>query len=147
MLATRSTVWFGILIVLAAVDRIVKEFIKINPTSESEGFFYLSYWPNRNLALGLPAPSWLSLSLTIIALIIIIYLAVFAYQKKNYWLLAATTLILVGGVSNLIDRLLYGQIIDLIHIWLLPIFNLADAYLMAGLLLFLFSLKIKKYVS
>ncbi len=141
MLTTRTIVWFGIFFCLALIDRLLKELIKINPMPDQGGFFYLSYWPNENLAFGLPIPIWLIIPLATISLIFVLYLISLAYYKNNHWLLMAATLIFIGGVSNLIDRLLYGPVIDLIHLWHLPVFNLADIYLLAGLFLLLPSFK------
>ncbi|MFA4937072.1 MAG: signal peptidase II [Patescibacteria group bacterium] len=147
MLTIRTTVWFSILICLASADRLIKEFIKIYPTSDQGGFFYLSYYPNENLAFGLPVPSWFSIPLIALVLIFIFYLISLAYYKNNYQLFAATTLIFIGGISNLMDRLLYGYIIDFMHLWFLPIFNLADIYLLVGLLLLIPLLTNKQHVS
>jgi len=46
-------------------------------------------------------------------------------------------LILAGALSNLFDRAWHGFVIDYVHIWILPIFNLADLFILAGLLLIL----------
>jgi lipoprotein signal peptidase len=57
-------------------------------------------------------------------------------------------LILSGGISNIIDRLYFGCVIDFIDLnrfinW--PIFNLADIYITFGVILILFNhLKSKK---
>jgi len=40
---------------------------------------------------------------------------------------------MIGGASgNLIDRLIHGHVIDFIHVWGLPVFNVADLALVAG---------------
>ena len=48
--------------------------------------------------------------------------------------------ILAGGFSNLIDRLLFGGVINYIDVTAIienfPIFNLADVYIIIGLLIF-----------
>ena len=45
-------------------------------------------------------------------------------------------LVLVGGTSNLMDRLIYGGVIDFIHIsygkYSFPIFNFSDVYIILG---------------
>jgi signal peptidase II len=41
-------------------------------------------------------------------------------------------LILGGAVGNLIDRLLFGYVIDFILVYRFPVFNLADACVVIG---------------
>jgi lipoprotein signal peptidase len=48
-------------------------------------------------------------------------------------------LILAGGVSNLIDRICFGCVIDFIDLKFWPVFNLADIYItMGGIILIIF---------
>jgi|WetSurMetagenome_2_1015567.scaffolds.fasta_scaffold13025_5 hypothetical protein len=42
------------------------------------------------------------------------------------------SLILAGGISNLIDRLYFGCIIDFIDLQIWPVFNFADIYITIG---------------
>ena len=55
------------------------------------------------------------------------------------------SLILAGGLGNLLDRLMYGYVIDFIDITFNPyVFNLADSYVTIGLIMYvIFSLKSK----
>lgn len=42
------------------------------------------------------------------------------------------SLILAGAISNMIDRLIYGCVIDFIDLKFWPIFNLADIFIVLG---------------
>ncbi|HUW24081.1 MAG TPA: signal peptidase II [Patescibacteria group bacterium] len=54
-------------------------------------------------------------------------------------------LIFIGGLSNLIDRLFLGGVVDFIHLPFVPVFNLADITIgFGGLLLLVDLLKTKK---
>jgi signal peptidase II len=57
------------------------------------------------------------------------------------------SLILAGGLGNLLDRLMYGYVIDFIDITFNPyVFNLADSYVTIGLIMYvIFSLKSNPY--
>ena len=59
--------------------------------------------------------------------------------------LMSFSLILAGGFGNLLDRLMYGYVIDFIDITFNPyVFNLADSYVTIGLIMYvIFSLKSK----
>ena len=45
-----------------------------------------------------------------------------------------------GAVGNLIDRLLYGHVVDFIDFKLWPVFNLADTSIVLGVALLAFAL-------
>lgn len=53
------------------------------------------------------------------------------YQKKhkNFY---AWGLILIGAVSNILDRFHYGGVIDFIALPYFPIFNLSDVFIFLG---------------
>ena len=61
-------------------------------------------------------------------------------------LLLAWSILLVGAISNLLDRIIYHQVIDYFLIGT-AIINLGDVLIVGGLVIYLFSLKTKGYVS
>jgi signal peptidase II len=52
---------------------------------------------------------------------------------------AAAVLVLAGALGNYIDRLARGYVVDFIHLRHWPVFNAADIWLSAGLVLLLWS--------
>lgn len=60
----------------------------------------------------------------------------------NIYLSIAGMLILAGGISNFIDRVWYGNVIDFLqfHIndWYFPVFNIADVSITVGAILMLY---------
>ena len=52
------------------------------------------------------------------------------------WLAAGLALILGGALGNVIDRLVYGHVVDFLHFhygdWYFPAFNAADSAITAG---------------
>lgn len=66
--------------------------------------------------------------------------AYYLYNKKKY--IFGHVCIIVGSISNLIDRIIYSGVIDFIllsyknYSW--PIFNIADVAIVAGIGLFIF---------
>lgn len=44
--------------------------------------------------------------------------------------------VLSGGISNLIDRITYGSVVDYIKLPGWPVFNLADALIVVGIFIF-----------
>lgn len=88
---------------------------------------------NKGIAFGfLPfiKPSFL-IFLTGIFLILI---SVFYFSAGYSRILFPLKLILTGGFSNLVDRLIYGGVVDYFHLLFLPSFNLADLVISLGFL-------------
>lgn len=135
---------------LFIIDRSTKFLILKLPQKFAEGVFLndnigLKSYLNPGIAFGLPLPNALSVVLSVIILIWLIYFlsrAVKQRQSRLYWPLA---LIVIGAVSNLIDRLRFGGVMDFISIYFWPAFNLADCYIVGGILLLLFNYK--RYLS
>jgi len=76
----------------------------------------------------------------LLSLIILIGAAVWHYRSPHFSLL----LILAGGLSNFVDRLIWGGVVDFISLPLLPAFNLADvAICLGGFFLIVDLLKLK----
>lgn len=104
-------------------------------------FFYITYVKNTGVA-------WSILSgkinlIIIITLIIISVLIIYIFNKKNYSILEiiSYSMILSGSIGNLIDRIIYGYVIDYLDFNILgynyPIFNFADMCIVIGIILIL----------
>lgn len=73
------------------------------------------------------------------------------FQISNYSTLQAIGLILIisGGISNILDRVSFGCVIDFINLKIWPVFNLADIYITIGAMMIIikhmtYSIKQKK---
>lgn len=100
---------------------------------------------NAGIAFGIPIQLIGIILMNILLLILLLYFAkkeLNLNSKLAQYLLA---LVFAGGISNLIDRLYHGYVIDFISIWIWPTFNFADIYITIGiLLLIIFYGKIKR---
>ena len=54
-------------------------------------------------------------------------------------------LILAGAISNLIDRIYFGYVIDFINLKIWPVFNIADVYISLAIFLLIKEEITKKY--
>jgi signal peptidase II len=100
---------------------------------------------NQNIAFSLPLSGpWLNILISLIVfclfLIIIHSKIKRALDQKSLFLL---TFILFGAISNLIDRFLYGAVVDYFDLKYFTIFNLADVMISVGVFAF-FILILKK---
>jgi signal peptidase II len=65
--------------------------------------------------------------------LVIFFLLIYIFLKsKRYFEKIALVLILSGAVSNMIDRVSHGCVIDFIDLKFWPVFNLADVYITIG---------------
>lgn len=66
---------------------------------------------------------------------------IFREARLNGWQIVALSLIVGGGLSNIIDRLAYGYVVDMLHLRVgglqTGIFNVADMAIMAGMFIML----------
>lgn len=103
--------------------KILGDFLKFERVDNRGGIFGL--FPNGKIIF---------IVLSIIALIIIFtFLAKFKFN--SIFLIFFVSFIFSGIVGNLIDRVLYGYVIDFISVKNFPVFNLSDSYITIGVIL------------
>ncbi len=76
------------------------------------------------------------------------YFAYYYYQRRKFFSFVGEltfVLIFAGAISNIIDRIYIGYVRDFIDIGLGFTFNLADAFVVVGLLMFLYIADKDKY--
>jgi len=121
---------FGIFI----LDQITKKiFSQTGSIPIIDGYLHLSLTKNTGISFGLLQNT--RLLPLLIALIIIVGLLWYYPQipkGKSYQFF--TALVLGGALGNVLDRLLYGYVIDFIDFMWWPAFNIADAGITIGAL-------------
>lgn len=50
----------------------------------------------------------------------------------------AWIMVILGAASNIVDRTLFGFVIDYFYLWIFPVFNVADILILSGVLLLFF---------
>ena len=92
---------------------------------------------NENIAFSINIPLAVLIFVILVVLVYLFYVLYISYKQKphNYFSLFYLTLIIAGALSNLFDRFIYGAVIDYIHVFLWPTFNLADVMIVAGVVL------------
>ena len=93
---------------------------------------YLEVSCNVGFAFGLGVASWP------ILFFVLILVGYFLFKEKQRFLIFSLSLIIGGGIANLLDRLVIGCVRDFISLGFFPSFNLADAAITLGVLLSLF---------
>jgi signal peptidase II len=135
-----------ILLLFFIIDRITKYFA-LNKLYEKGVYFFkyfqLQLQTNPGIAFGILLPKFLIIFLTIIIIFFIFSYFFKSIKKERYLEAFLLGLIIIGAISNLLDRIFYKEVIDFIQINIWPTFNLADAYISIGVILFLI-INIKK---
>ena len=128
---------------IIAIDRVVKiivnRYIPLNKSiSVIKNIFYLTNVHNEGAAFSIMyGLRYILIAISIAFLVFIIY---YMYKKKKYNIEFA--LIISGLIGNLIDRIVFGYVIDYIGViifkYYFPIFNIADALIVIGAIILLF---------
>ena len=101
-------------------------------------FFYITYVKNTGAAWSILSGK--QLFLILFSLIVIISLMIYLIKKKEYSKLEIIgySLLISGSVGNLIDRVVYGYVIDYLDFYIFnynfPIFNIADTCIVIGIM-------------
>lgn len=115
-----------------------------------DGFLQFTFVKNTGGAFSLAQNNLWGIVITNgIILGIVIRFMIVQFDKMDRATKLCGTLILAGGISNLLDRLMRGYVVDFIDITPLfnfPIFNIADIYIVIGWIVFVV-LTIKYTVS
>lgn len=106
------------------------------------GFLNITYIHNYGAGFG-TFQNWVSL-LIIISVIALTIAAYFFATLKDRTVIYLDALLIGGIIGNLIDRLVYGYVIDFIDFIIWPIFNVADMVITISIFLLIIYLWFKK---
>jgi signal peptidase II len=143
------TPWLGIAAIVILLDQITKitvsKMFRFGDSHPVTSFFNLVLAHNKGAAFSFLAGEsgwqrYFFTAIAVAAVVFIIYLLKrHAGQRLFCWALA---LILGGAIGNVIDRTIYGHVIDFLDFyvgnWHWPAFNVADMAIVCGAGLFVF---------
>ena len=144
-----NLVWIISTLVIVLLDQISKKVVVNNMEIHDEipvlkGFFNLYYVRNKGAGLGILSNArWVFLSLTTIIIIVITALLLINYFK-NFLANISLIFILGGGIGNMIDRVMLGEVVDFFQFQIKFfdfIFNVADVFVTFGTILFVIYLR------
>jgi len=127
-----------VLVADQAIKSVVRSQMSVGQEIELIGPLKLVSFRNDGVAFGaLAGGSWWLLVLLALVLIALIT-AVARSAGPRTW--PAAGLIIGGALGNLIDRVLFGEVTDFLKVGAWPAFNVADAAIVVGALLLVWSL-------
>jgi signal peptidase II len=141
--------WLSLSLLVVVLDQITKAWISatliFNQPVNILPFFDLRLLHNPGAAWSILATAgewkrWFLSGLAIVVSgILVIWLS--HLKREQYWLACGLALILGGALGNVIDRMMYGYVIDFIDIyyqaWHWPTFNIADSAISIGAVMLL----------
>jgi len=113
---------------LFAADRFLKIYYLKSGVSRIfiTGIVETGMQTNYGIAFGLNLPPYLTVAIVGVIILVLGYLLVDCLMKKNIFLYGVFLSIFAGAVSNYIDRLKYGFVIDYIDVPFFTVFNISD---------------------
>jgi len=139
--------WLGIALIVLLLDQLTKlTILKLLHYGESlpvTGFFNLVLVYNKGAAFSFLAAEsgWQRHLFTVIGIAAALYIMYLLKKHAGQRMFCcALALILGGALGNVIDRVLYGHVIDFLDVfvgnWHWPAFNIADSAICIGAVLF-----------
>ena len=138
---------YGLIVAIVALDQWSKwarktSFKLYQSKPIVQDLFHFTYVTNEGMAFGLSFPGGKHI-LLVMTILLTGFIVGFLWKEKNGhpFVKYGLALILSGAVGNLIDRLLYGKVIDFLDIMIgnfhWYIFNIADSAVTIGMALFI----------
>jgi len=141
-LAANGLQWIGLLsVALAAVlaDQVTKHIVvgtlSLDDSVHVVGPLSIHHVQNSGIAFGLFGSA--TAAITVVTSIAVIWMVVFFARSggRHPVLPAAFGLLIGGSLSNLVDRIRLGHVTDFIDFKYWPAFNLADSFIVLGVLI------------
>ena len=138
---------YGLIVVIVALDQWSKWAIKTSYNLYQskpviQDLLHFTYVTNDGMAFGLSFPGGKHV-LLIMTILLTGFIIGFLWKEKNGHPLMkyGLALILSGAIGNLIDRLLYGKVVDFLDLMIgnfhWYIFNVADSSVTIGMIFFI----------
>jgi signal peptidase II len=133
------TIYYLIIALAFIFDQLSKMIIKNNLNMNDNievirNFFYITYVENTGAAWSIfQGARWFFVAMTVIMIIILLR---YLYKVNNKCFRTAASLIIGGGLGNLLDRVISGRVTDFISLnfwgYGFPVFNISDSFVFIG---------------
>lgn len=137
--------WLWLSVLVFALDQLSKQIVdasmRLYETIPLLPVFQLTYLRNQGAAFSFLSQAggwqrWFFIALSVGATVLITYWLK-SMDRRKTWEAAAWALVLGGAVGNLLDRVVYGYVIDFLDVfygdWHWPAFNVADSAITVGI--------------
>jgi len=142
-------IWLWLSALVIVIDQVTKRVVdttmQLYQSIELIPYFQLTYLRNQGAAFSFLSSAggwqrWFFIGLAVIASVFICFWLK-KLNRNQRWEAIAWSLVLGGALGNLIDRILYGYVIDFLDVyvgdWHWPAFNVADSAITVGVVMLL----------
>lgn len=140
----RALVYALPVVVLDQVSKyLVRQNLELHASVNVLGnFFRLTYVENSGIVFGIRVGSTLPFFTLLSVVASLLILTYFYYERTSPIFVRISLAVVLGGaIGNLIDRLMYGSVVDFLDFGLGPyrffVFNVADSAVTVGIIAFL----------
>ena len=119
-------------------DQLVKQLITAYSFTRDYSFVKIHFVKNFGIGFGLlnlPVLRWAMVAVITMIIIGIIYYYSRSYSRSRQLFVFSLALVMGGALGNLVDRLMYGFVVDFIDFGFWPAFNIADSAITLGIVL------------
>ena len=134
----------GVIVLDQVTKQIVLHTLEVGESVDLiPGVFRFTHVKNPGAAFGMLEDNrWVFLVLTVVVVAAVVYYLV-KYRPRDPWMYIPLSMIVGGGVGNMIDRLFYGEsfgnglVVDFLDFCAFPnlwhwVFNVADSFVVVG---------------
>lgn len=137
----KKTAFFsGIAVFFIVLDRFLKSLALNFDGREVDiisGWLKFNFVGNYNIALSLPLRGGILIFIIIILIMLVVCYFLLSIKKEDLVSAFCMMLIALGAISNLIDRMIYGFVIDYFDVRFFSVLNLADIMITLGVMIFI----------
>lgn len=134
--------WIIIIVALVVVDQVTKLMaVHLLTAGQSvdviPGIFRFTYVENRGAAFGMFSEHrWIFMVVSTVAILALMFY-LWKFRPDSRFACMAISLIIAGGIGNMIDRIFLGYVVDFLDFCAFPeiwpwVFNFADACVCVG---------------
>lgn len=124
-----------IVLLCFGLDQVTKAWAHARLTLGERVDFGFNLSQNSGLVFGFHMPLWGTYLLTAAILILGFYVVVKNCLWKHKSHLFPLALIFAGALGNIVDRVRLGYVVDFIQVYWWPTFNVADIFIVSGVVL------------
>ncbi|MCU7941417.1 MAG: signal peptidase II [Candidatus Thiodiazotropha sp. (ex Cardiolucina cf. quadrata)] len=144
------THWLWLSLLVIVLDQVSKQVAESALTLYESvrvlPFFDLTLLYNKGAAFSFLSDQggWQRWFFIVLAIVVTVVLIGWLWRLKRdeQWVAVALSLIIGGAIGNVIDRILFGQVIDFLHFHYqqhyFPAFNVADSAITVGVIIMLY---------
>lgn len=134
-----QAIWAAVIVLLTAVDRLTKyaavSTVKVNGAyGFLPGFIRFRYVENTGAAFSMLSDKTFLLTVATVIILAVCLVVIFSGKLRSKFAQLCLVIIVSGGIGNVIDRILYGFVVDFIEPVFVDfaVFNFADCCITVG---------------